>query len=283
MLVRAALASLLLLATAVPAAVAQATGGERGGPGLRGEVVDRETRRPVGGAAVTLVPVGPGADTLSAPAPFLTDEAGRFFAGDLPGGEYRLTVASLGYFTLVDSLTFRPERGMRLRVDMVPDAVELDPLVVAAEARSRNLTRSGFYDRRRRGLGRFVDREEIEARLATRVSDLFQMMPGVRMSPMGRFGQDASILLRGGCVADVWLDGVKTTKPFPVDAILAPESLDGIEVYQASEVPARFGPSNCGAVLLWTHVPNPGEGRPWSWWRFLAAAGFAAVSFFFLR
>lgn len=285
MLVRAILAATLALVTALPAAAQQA-GDEaerRRLPGIVGVVVDRETRRPLDGAAVLLEPAGEAWEVSPGPERVLTDEEGNFALAGLAPGRWELRVESLGYRAVVDSVEYRSELGLRVEVALVPDAVELEPLLVVTEARSRNLEASGFYDRRRRGIGRFVSREEMEARLLPRVSDLFRTMPGVRMSTPRRFGEEGVVLLRGGCEADVWLDGVRTSSPFPVDALVGPHDLDGVEVYHGSEVPARFGPSTCGAVLIWTHVPNRGSGRPWSWGKFLTALGVLGTTIILLR
>ena len=190
--------------------------------------------------------------------------------------------------TVVDRATRLPLEGVLVRLDavgegveiteMAAEAVELDPLLVVTEARSRNLDAAGFYDRRARGVGRFVSRDDITSSNALRASDLFRTMPGVRMSSSGRFGEDGVVLLRGGCVADVFLDGVRTNSPFPMDALVGPMDLDGVEIYHGSEVPPRFGPSQCGAVVIWTHLPNPGTGRAFSWKKFLAALGVMGLS-----
>lgn len=255
----------------------------RDAPGVLGAVVDRETRQPIEGVAVTLRPMDdePG---LVAPQPVLTDARGRFVVGEMASGRYRIAIERIGYRSIVDSVAFHTDIGLRIDVEMVPDAVEMDPLLVVAEARSRNLEANGFYERRRRGIGRFVSREQIEAGSIMRVSDVFRRMAGVRMSSGGRIsGQGGVVLLRGGCRADVYVDGVRTIPPFPVDALLHPNDLDAVEVYHGSELPARFGTTSCGAVVIWTHVPNPRTGQPFSWKRLGFVAAFIAAAFLLTR
>lgn len=284
---RALLSSALALATAFPAvAGAQAAGDERDrrdAPGIVGVVVDRETRQPIEGVAVTLRPMD-GAPGLAPPPVLFTDAAGRFLLGELESGRYDIAIERIGYQPVVDSIAYRSELGLRIDVEMVSDAVEMDPLLVMAEARSRNLDANGFYERRRRGIGRFVSRDEIQERSAMRVSDIFRGMAGVRMSSGGRVsGQGGVPLLRGGCRADVYLDGVRTIPPFPVDALLHPDDLDAVEVYHGSELPAQFGTTSCGAVVIWTHVPNPRTGQPFSWKRLGIVVGFIAAALLLTR
>jgi hypothetical protein len=267
-------ALILLLATALPlpaAGQAEGTAEPTDSLGILGSVVDRETRRALEGVAVRLDPTGDGADTLSPPPPALTDDEGRFAFSDLPDAVYRIQIERFGYQTLVDSVAYEGEFGLRIEVALAADALELEPLLVVTEARSRVLAMSGFYGRRDGGIGRFLSREEIQERDPLRVSDLFRTMPGVRVTPES-MSHESIVLLRGGCVPDVFLDGVRTAKPFPVDRLLAPDHLAGVEVYHASEVPPHYGPSNCGAILVWTYVPNPGLGGDrWSWGKLLGA------------
>lgn len=287
MVARAVLSAMALaLAMVLPASgTAQADRSARADtdPGVRGVVVDRETRQPLEGVAVTLIPVGAEADTALGPSPVLTDNQGRFFLAELPDGAYEIELQRLGYRTLRDSIAFTVDFGLRIEVEMVPEAVELDPLMVVTEARSRSLDANGFYERRRRGIGRFLVRDDDLVRRTTQVSDVFRTMAGVRVTP-GRFGRSGTVLLRGGCVPDVYLDGVRTISPFPMDAMLSPDHLEGVEVYQGSEVPPQFGTTSCGVVVIWTHVPNPGTtGRGWSWTRFLIAVGVFGTSILLTR
>jgi hypothetical protein len=252
-----------------------------GGLGIRGVVVDRESGHPIEGVAVTVRRVGDGTEVR--PVTVLTDASGRFGFGGLESGRYGIEIERIGYQPILSSVDFRADFGLAVDVELVQEAVELEPLIVAAEARSRNLDANGFYDRQSGGIGRFLTREEIQARNELRVSSVLRTIGGVRMSSGGPRGQGL-ILLRHGCVPDVYLDGVRTMQPFPVDDLLQTNDVDGVEVYQASEVPARFGNTNCGAVVIWTHVPNRGaRGSPFTLGRALTVIGFTALALFFTR
>lgn len=273
----------LTLLTALPAAAWQVRDlGDQRLPGVVGVVMDRETRRPIEGVAVTFTPRRAD-DSLGVPDRTLTDAEGRFVLPGLADGRYAVALDAFGYRPVEDTVAFRSELGLRVEVEMVPEAVELDPLLVVTEARSRHLQANGFYERRRRGIGRFVTRDEMSARLLTRASDVFRTMPGIRMSYAGHFGEDGVVLMRGGCVADVFVDGVPTVSPFPVDALLGSGDLDAVEVYHPSELPARFRATDCGAVLFWTRTPIRGQGDPWSWKKFLVAVGFLGTTLFLLH
>lgn len=240
-----------------------------------GLVVDAQNGEPIEGVAVTLRP-GPGApEGLEAPDMALTNAQGRFAFRDLADGGYRIELSRIGYGTLEDSITYRATLGLRIEAELVPEAVELEPILVAVEARSRNLEARGFYRREARGIGRFITRDDIEERHPLRVTDLLVMVPGVRLRRGRGVGGETAVLMRGGCVADVFLDGVRTLPPFPLDSVLHPDDLAGIEVYHASELPAQYGISSCGALLVWTRLPEADElGNPFTWGRVLGALGF---------
>lgn len=261
----------------------------RDDPGIVGLVVDRITRGPLQGAAVTLRPLSEDTvalppDTLPALPPVLTDPSGRFVFQGIADGRYRIEVERIGYRTVAESIDYRAALGKRVDVGMVQEAVELEPLLVVADARSFHLDATGFYDRRRRGLGRFVTRDELLAATTLRVSDVFRTMPGVGMGG-GRPGSgEQVVVLRNGCRADVYVDGVHLAPPAPIDALLTPHDVDALEIYHASEVPPAFRTTGCGAVVIWTHVPDPGSvGNPFSWKRVLAAVSFVGAAILLTR
>jgi len=286
MTVRALLSAALPVALALPGAAAAQARDARSqatDPAVLGVVVDRETRQAIEGVAVTMHPASDGVDTLAPLPPDLTDADGRFGFTGLDDGLYRIVLVRIGYRTVVDSVSFRADMGLRVEVEMARHALELDPVLVVTEARSRDLQANGFYERRERGIGRFVSRGETVLRDAFLASDVFRYMPGVRMSSTGRPGNRGVVLLRGGCVADVYLDGVRTLRPFELDALVRPGDLEAIEIYHGSEVPARFASTGCGAVVLWTRTPNPTSGKSMSWKKVLTVAGLIGTSILLTR
>lgn len=272
------------LAFVVPGAlVAQAEQEERGRselPGIQGFVMDAQTREPLEGVDVSLRLVSDTAETGGETESTATDAGGRFVIRGIPDGDYRVELRRIGYRALSDSLPYRADLGLRIQAALVPEAVEVEPLLVAVEARSRRLEAAGFYERMSRGIGRFVDREEIEERDPLFVSDLLVAMPGVRLD---RRSGATFVRLRGGCVPEVFLDGVRTIRPFSLQT-LHPDDVAGIEVYHSSELPSRFGISGCGAVMIWTRVPSPeGSGGGLEWSDLLVPLGVAAGIFLLIR
>ena len=81
--------------------------------------------------------------------------------------------------------------------------------------------------------------------------------------------------MRGGCRPDLLLDGVaiRPSAGLTLDDYLSSNEVEAIEVYRGVETPLRFGSNSCGAIVVWTRVPETiSDSRPF-WKRFLVAAG----------
>ncbi len=245
---------------------------------VEGTVRDALTREELEGAVVHLS----GAPGV-VPTSTATDEEGRFHLSQVRPGRYEFRVSRLGYEELWDSLTVTGESPIELEVGMVPQAIELDPVLV------RRLPRlspemEGFEERRDRGIGRFVSRSEIEARGTSQVSDLFRQLPGVTVERTSatRGGGGGHLLMRGSCPPSIYLDGQRAAAgPVDIDAYVSGADLEAVEIYSASQTPPQFSYGRCGAVVLWTRpAAMQEEGRQFSWGRLALAAGFLGASIF---
>lgn len=228
-----------------------------------GTVVGARADSPVAGARISVR----GRAGEASPAPVVTDHDGRFrLAGVSPGARvFEVELPGL------PSTTFRAdvrsdgptELALRVETRLVPQPA-IAVRVTADGERDGKL--AGFYRRRARGLGRFMDREEIENRRALEVSDLLRSMPGVVVTPgpgsTGEVAMSRSSTLRAhrGCRIVYFVDGIRVP---PADGFrpdeLSPGDLAGIEVYRSvSEVPAIFlrTGEECGVIALWTRDPS---------------------------
>ena len=151
-----------------------------------------------------------------------------------------------------------------LEIEIPRSPIPLDPIVVEA-ARQPAITGTmldGFLERRywlgELGIGVFVDREAIESRNATHLSDLLKMIPGVqfRRTTSGRY--IPIIGRRFDCErSQIFLDGILLNRidDEDVDLLAIPSMLEAVEVYRdLSQLPAEFsGPrARCGVIALWT-------------------------------
>ncbi|MEO6443820.1 MAG: carboxypeptidase regulatory-like domain-containing protein [Gemmatimonadaceae bacterium] len=189
-----------------------------------------------------------------------------------PGGKFTLVKSSVGPLTIhVRRIGFAPDSvrinvlaGKTVTANFVLRrlAMELRPVVVTGR---REVTgrMAGFYQRQSRGIGYFISREQIERRNPSNMTDMFRMIPGVRVESRGFRTQ---VRFRGArCSPLTWMDGSPLyAGEFDLDSV-DPRSFEGIEVYSgAASVPAEFQgnrsvSSACGTVVLWS---RQGELRP---------------------
>jgi hypothetical protein len=216
-----------LLLTALPAAAAA--------QGIRGQGVD-EIGSPVSAALVSLI-----SEDEEVLRTVEGDEEGNFQFEEISPGSFLLRVERLGYETMTTpTLVVEESFTVVVELRVAVDAIPLEPLVVRQRSRTRRLDPliQEFYERRETGIGHFIEREEIEERQASRLSDLLRGVPGVRNTR---------------CRLSIWLDGMLVR--LALDEVASPHEVEGIEIYlHAGEIPARYNAtgSKCGVILIWT-------------------------------
>jgi len=220
-----------------------------------GRVRAAESSRPVEGAEITLS----GVQGFQ-----VTGSDGRFEFPSVPQGFTTLTVRHMGREPMTDEVEVPGPETLELDIRLVPDPVELDPMVVTVTRRSPYLEDMGYYERRDKGYsGRQITREFIDEREPRTMGDLFQAIPGVRVDydGYGRF----QILMRrairlssgGGCVPKVLIDDVPSDVGWLQS--IQPHRVEGVEVYSGANAPLRYN-DPCGVILVWTRRGDRGGG-----------------------
>lgn len=232
-----------------------------------GRLFDEESGLPVATAQVVLAD-----STGKVVGRALSDSTGRFFIA-VELGTYSLVVNRLSYEPEhVTDIKITNRSVIAIRIQLSPDAVELPGLLVQGERRVRSLRANGFYDRKQRGFGYFVEVSQLRRLQAVRPTELVRRMPGI----VTRDGEVRSTrgLTRGvfsgagpqNCLLQVVVDGIY--RGVNLDDALIVEEIEAIEVYTgSSNVPpkwqalANLGYLNglieettptCGLVLVWT-------------------------------
>jgi len=257
---------------------------------ITGRVLHETTRAVVQGAEIALFE---GGDRPR--ATLVSDSLGRF-RFPVATGRYTLRIRHIA-FAEYHSTEIAVERNetVEIEVRLGETVIPLEPLVV--RGRTLDLGKmAGFNERMRNNtFGRFLTRAEIDRRGAMRTTDLLRIMPGVTITPIrvrGRPATDRSLVtMRGGggagrtCEPAFFIDGVRVRQGVDatIDDMLAPDMLEGVEVYTSSAgAPAQYSdPASCGVVLFWTREGEPG-GR-FSWKRLLIAVGAVAALIILLR
>jgi carboxypeptidase family protein len=207
------------------------------------------------------MPVANAQVSVEGAAPVMTTNArGEFVLDSLPGGTQALVVRRVGFApgrAIVDIAASAPARvGLRLE-RAVP---RLNPVVVTAQ--SEALSKVGFEERQKRGMGSFVGPDQIQRLQPQLVTSVLRTLPGLRIVPAGDGSSYTVESSRGagsgGCIS-YWVDGApfRELTPGDLDHAFPASQLAAIESYSPGQAPPQFtspGESGCTAVVVWTQA-----------------------------
>ena len=233
--------SLLLWVMAAAATSAQ----QHNKSGLAGVVRD-SMGTPIPQASV-FVAGGKGAE--------ISDDSGRFDVRGLPGGKNEITITKIG-FSAVSFTATLPEDSVVVVAVMLHRVRVLDPVTITAVAARERLTRTGFYDRQRSGLGQYLTPEQIDS-MADRVqkpSELLRDMRGVTV----RCGRSTCLpTVHNAPCLRIFIDGEPVGTAAELDELgYSPASMAAVELYdRAANVPLEYHRvDGCAIVLFWTKL-----------------------------
>ncbi|MEX2284473.1 MAG: carboxypeptidase regulatory-like domain-containing protein [Gemmatimonadota bacterium] len=226
-----------------------------------GRVIDAGSSKPVVNVEVRL-------SSRDGPlARAVTDSAGRFLLRTNEAGTYQISTNHISYAPVTAGIELTAGNQVEVVLRVSEAATELPAIEVIARTRAPDafLERSGFYERKASGFGLFRTPEEIERRKPYATTDLFQGVSGVRVFYAGIRGKDIRISRAEdpNCPPRVYVDGVivrpggrtSRTDDAPLDALLGPHDIIGLELYRSpAETPTQFGGNQvtCGVVVFWT-------------------------------
>ena len=187
-----------------------------------------------------------------------TNARGEFRLDSLPAGTQALVVRRVGFApsqTIVDLASAEP---MQVAVQLERAVPRLAPIQVTAQAEA--LSRVGFEDRQKRGMGRYLGPDDLARMQPQLVTSALRTLPGLRVVPSGTGGYtvQSSRDATGGCVS-YWVDGApfREMTPGDLDSTFPANQMAAIEVYQPGTVPGQFtsaGQSSCTTVVIWTQA-----------------------------
>jgi len=201
-------------------------------------VVHNDKGKPVANAQVS-VP-GTGVDGR-------TEETGTFRLGGLPSGTQTVEVRAIGFEPKRVAVDLTREHLTTVDVVLDRPVQTLGAVTIYGKG---NSAMAEFQRRLKAGWGHILTPADIARRNAFQASDLFLMIPGVRVA-RGR-GFSNTILVRG-CRPTVYLNGMRMDDDAAsdIDMLVTPSELTAVEVYTAANRPAEFFGNNCGSVVLW--------------------------------
>ena len=202
-------------------------------------VVHNDKGKPIGNADVS-VP-GTGLDGR-------TQDSGTFSLSGLPSGTQTVEVRAIGFEPKRVAVDLTKERLTTLDVVLDKPVQQLDAVKIYGRG---NTSMADFMRRLKNGFGHILTPADIAKKNAFQVTDLLRTMPGVHVAPTRGFGN--AILLRGGCLPTVYLNGLRMPDDAAteIDSFASPSEVTAVEVYNTAGRPAEFWGNNCGSVVLW--------------------------------
>jgi hypothetical protein len=216
---------------------------------VTGTIIAAIGGKPVPGAQVSIV----GGPRVA------TNEQGQFILTDAPMGTRMLEVRALGYYPdrrRVDVVTGVPP----VRVVLSTFKAMLDTVRIRAR-RLADVHDSGFEQRKRSGMGKYLTSDDIAKRGAVFSSGILRTVAGLRVihTETGEAIQMRGIFQDADwCTPEFYVDGryMFTYDGEDLDAALLPKDIAAIEVYTESNVPPQFthglAGNGCGSIVIWT-------------------------------
>jgi len=134
---------------------------------------------------------------------------------------------------------------------------------VATDVEAITARMAAFEERRARGIGAFVTRQQIETRHPHALSEMLRGVAGLSLGPPGPsqrptilVERSSSSIASGTCSVQLYVDGIPYTGGSVDD--FPPETVEAMEIYRGgSELPAAFRTQNsgCGLIAIWTRDP----------------------------
>lgn len=239
---------------------------------IAGRVVSKAAATALIGAEVTLAP---GDRRL------VSDSAGRFRFDNVAAGNVTLLVRLIGFIPDTSYFEVRANEDADVLVELRQSAQPLDTVRVAGrEAALARGKLSGFYERKKFGIGRFLEADVFEKEKYRQLGDVITTRAAGTRLVRARLGStvwiatarqagtsttlDPTDRLKGAdpraCYPDIYLDGVNVYSygrgmPLFDVNLIGTDNVSAVEVYAgASQTPSQYAKVGavCGVVLIWT-------------------------------
>ena len=219
---------------------------------IEGRVVD-SAGRPLAGVSLR---------GMSTDIEAVTGPDGTFRIPRVAAGLHVLRARKLGM--LPEYVPLRVPTSWRVRLSISLRPLSAAPQLAGVTIREDSRM-TGFYERKRRGGGIFITREELEQKYVFEVSDVLRGKNAVEVRRSGAGGDQIIVgrrvsavgsVLGGRCPLGILIDGI--TVPWTdisLDRLVSVKNVRAFEVYSSGlAVPMGFrrDETDCGAILIWT-------------------------------
>jgi hypothetical protein len=172
-----------------------------------------------------------------------------------------ISIRRIGYAPISALIAARGGRWDTVSVEMDRTSLQLAAVTVTGAATRRALGLRTFEERRSRGGGIFITRDEITARNTMQTSDILRGRRGVDVVRLrdGTNGVRFASQRVKGCIPLIWVDG-QAAPGLEVDEINATD-IEAMELYETiGSLPYEFTPHSgvkpCGTIVVWTRIPG---------------------------
>ncbi|MEP6621131.1 MAG: carboxypeptidase regulatory-like domain-containing protein [bacterium] len=236
------------LCVSTPSQALQQETGQRSpaptGP-LRGAIdgiVTDSTLVPIAGASIVILQSSLHVETLA---------SGRFQILQVPAGQYLLVVRKVGFHPVSGIIEVGEGETVKLSyfLDHVPPT--LDTMRVSAVEVSMKMTE--FEERRRKGAGHFITKDEISRHNTTKVTDLVKDVLGFRVTADTIHSTRGAVSVFSSCTPALFVDGLRYDGALTDINLPSAKDIAGIELYSgAATAPLQYARlSMCGVILIW--------------------------------
>ena len=170
-------------------------------------------------------------------------------------------LTAAGYAPARQTIVLKSDTPTEVTTTLDRAAQKLASISVLGSRKDGRLTKFGFEERRRRGIGFFMDADEIAKKSGITVGDVLRFAPGImaEYSTKGRSFSMRSTWSGNRCSPTYYLDGMRW---YPLDRspileleqFMSLNDLAAVEVYPGGAgTPMQFDSgTGCGAVAFWS-------------------------------
>ena len=191
-----------------------------------------------------------------------TDTTGIVLFEDIQNTIDVLSIEKEGYEGLSLFVNLESNKFNKSTFTLTPILGEVE---VTAEEIKKKLHNSGFYERKEKASGRFLDEEDIKRKNPYRVTDIFTGTAGIKLeridgnltvvttrqvASQGKILEDA-----GPCPLKILVNGAEIGLDLEnIDSSLDVNEITAVEIYNSpASTPIQYNRfASCGVVLIWT-------------------------------
>jgi hypothetical protein len=188
----------------------------------------------------------------------VTTADGTFTLQNLPSGTSEVLARKIGFDPASAIVDLTARHPSELTLTLARATTTLTPVTVTGSMEAR-LQRVGFDDRRKIGLGRYMNAEEIERRQPMSVTDIIHFFPGFRIVE-SEFGSSIvptrSVSGQSSNCINLFVDHAlwDLSEPGDLDRAVNVNEIAAVETYAGDYVPQEFAVPNktCATIVIWT-------------------------------